>query len=118
LVLVRQRPGTAGGVCFITLEDETGNFNLIVWASLFEEYRKEILGAKVLMAEGHLQIEKEVVHVIVQRCHNLNRLLVGMTPSQEEASAIGVSEPVGQFAAGEVGEVKQASLFPEARNFK
>jgi error-prone DNA polymerase len=74
LVLVRQRPGTASGVCFITLEDETGQFNLIVWASLFEQYRKEILGAKVLLAEGHLQIEKEVVHVIVQRCHNLNRL--------------------------------------------
>jgi error-prone DNA polymerase len=119
LVLVRQRPGTAGGVCFITLEDETGNFNLIVWANLFEEYRKEILGAKVLMAEGHLQIEKEVVHVIVQRCHNLNRLLVGMTPLSEEAPMIGVSGPVGQLAtAREVGEVKQASLFPEARNFK
>jgi error-prone DNA polymerase len=67
LVLVRQRPGTASGVCFITLEDETGQFNLIVWASLFEQYRKEILGAKVLLAEGHLQVEKEVVHVIVQR---------------------------------------------------
>jgi error-prone DNA polymerase len=114
--LVRQRPGTASGVCFITLEDETGQFNLIVWASLFEQYRKEILGAKLLMAEGHLQIEKEVVHIIVQRCHNMNRLLAGMTP---EASAIGASEPVGQVAAvRDVGEVKQASLFPEARNFK
>jgi error-prone DNA polymerase len=99
LVLVRQRPGTASGVCFITLEDETGQFNLIVWASLFEQYRKEILGAKVLLAEGHLQIEKEVVHVIVRRCHNLNRLLTGLTPVA-------------------VDEGEQASLFPEARNFK
>lgn len=99
LVLVRQRPGTASGVCFITLEDETGQFNLIVWASLFEQFRKEILGAKVLLAEGHLQIEKEVVHVIVQRCHNLNRLLTGLTPAA-------------------VDESEQASLFPEARNFK
>ncbi len=99
LVLVRQRPGTANGVCFITLEDETGSFNLIVWASLFEQYRKEILGTKVLLAEGHLQIEKEVVHVIVQRCHNLNRMLTVLTP-----------------ASGKAGE--QASLFPEARNFK
>jgi error-prone DNA polymerase len=99
LVLVRQRPGTASGVCFITLEDETGQFNLIVWASLFEQYRKEILGAKVLLAEGHLQIEKEVVHVIVRRCHNLNRLLTGLTPVA-------------------VDEGAQASLFPEARNFK
>ena len=71
------------------------------------------------MAEGHLQIEKEVVHVIVQRCHNLNRLLVGMMPLPEDAPVIGVQGPVGQFATvREVGEVKQASLFPEARNFK
>jgi error-prone DNA polymerase len=99
LVLVRQRPGTASGVCFITLEDETGQFNLIVWATLFEQFRKEILGAKMLLAEGHLQIEKEVVHVIVQRCHNLNRLLVGLTPAAVDGA-------------------EQASLFPEARNFK
>jgi error-prone DNA polymerase len=121
LVLVRQRPGTASGVCFITLEDETGNFNLIVWASLFEQYRKEILGAKVLMAEGHLQIEKEVVHVIVKRCHNLNRLLVGLEPSQEEdarPSAAGQVAASREEASHWAGEVRQASLFPEARNFK
>ncbi len=75
LVLVRQRPGTASGTCFITMEDETGTINLIVWASLFDEYRTAILGSKLLMAEGNLQIEREVVHVIVQRCYNLNHLL-------------------------------------------
>jgi error-prone DNA polymerase len=84
LVLVRQRPETASGVCFITLEDETGTFNLVVWRDLFEEYRKPILGAKLLMVEGHLQIEGEVVHVIVQRCHNLNPLLGLLTPSHDE----------------------------------
>jgi len=66
------------------------------------------------MAEGHLQIEKEVVHVIVKRCHNLNRLLVGLEPSHEENArpiAVGPTRLVG-------GDVKQASLFPEARNFK
>ena len=112
LVLVRQRPGTSKGVVFITLEDETGHFNLIVWASVFEEYRKEILGTKMLMVQGHLQIEKEVVHVIVQRCHNMNRLLIA------EAPPPGGAEQVAR-GAGHVGtESKQASLFPEARNFK
>ncbi|HEY4206231.1 MAG TPA: error-prone DNA polymerase [Puia sp.] len=84
LVLVRQRPGTASGVCFITLEDETGTFNLVVWRDLFDEYRKQILGAKLLMVEGNLQIEGEVVHVIVQRCHNLNPLLGLLAASHDE----------------------------------
>ena len=83
-VLVRQRPGTAKGTCFITIEDETGSINLIAWASIFDEYRKEILGARLLMVYGHLQIEKGVIHVVVQRCFNLNFLLNQLTPSDGE----------------------------------
>src|SRR5690606_41227931 len=66
LVLVRQRPGTAGGVCFITIEDETGYTNLVVFEKLFETYRKEILNSRLLMVEGKLQREGKVVHVIVR----------------------------------------------------
>lgn len=51
LVLVRQRPGTAGGVCFMTVEDETGFSNLVIFKNLFEKFRKEILGSKLIMAE-------------------------------------------------------------------
>ena len=65
LVLVRQRPGTAGGICFITVEDETGVANLVVFLNLFEKYRKEILQSKLLMVERKLQREEEVVHVII-----------------------------------------------------
>jgi len=75
LVLVRQRPGTAGGVCFITIEDETGFSNLVVFEKLFEKYRKEILHARLLMVEGRLQREKEVVHVIVTKCMDLTKML-------------------------------------------
>jgi error-prone DNA polymerase len=116
LVLVRQRPGTASGVVFISLEDETGQYNLIVWPDVFEKYRKEILGAKVLMAEGHLQREKEVVHLIVQRCHNLNRLLVHLDAIPGSDKPFPLVDP-REVAAG-AGASRQASLFPEARNFK
>lgn len=75
LVLVRQRPGTAQGICFITIEDETGNTNLVVFEKLFESYRKEILHAKLLMVEGKLQREGQVVHVIVSKCVDLTKLL-------------------------------------------
>jgi len=75
LILVRQRPGTASGICFITIEDETGIANLVVYQKLFNQFRKEILGAKLLMIEGKVQREGEVVHIVVQRCHNYNGLL-------------------------------------------
>ncbi|TCS86014.1 error-prone DNA polymerase [Anseongella ginsenosidimutans] len=75
LITVRQRPGTAKGVVFITIEDESGFANLVVWEKLFDKYRKEILTARLLMAEGKLQIEGEVIHVVVKRCFNLTKLL-------------------------------------------
>ncbi|WP_343522028.1 error-prone DNA polymerase [Pedobacter sp.] len=75
LVLVRQRPGTAGGVCFITIEDETGYTNLVVFEKLFETYRKEILHARLLMVEGRLQREGQVVHVIVSKCFDFTKML-------------------------------------------
>lgn len=84
LVLVRQRPGTAGGVCFITIEDETGFANLVIFKNLFEKYRKEILGARLLMVEGKLQREGEVVHVIVQKCFDLSKMLKGLTNTQKD----------------------------------
>ncbi|MES2454726.1 MAG: error-prone DNA polymerase [Bacteroidota bacterium] len=84
LVLVRQRPGTAKGVCFITIEDETGFSNLVVFQKLFDKYRQEILAAKLLMVEGKLQREDKVVHVIVQRCFDLSKLLKGLTDTGQE----------------------------------
>jgi error-prone DNA polymerase len=75
LVLVRQRPGTAKGVCFVTIEDETGYTNLVVFEKVFDAYRKEIMHAKLLMVEGKLQREGQVVHVIVSKCVDLSKLL-------------------------------------------
>jgi error-prone DNA polymerase len=75
LVLVRQRPGTAGGVCFITIEDESGYSNLVVFENLFETYRKEILHSRLLMVEGRLQREGNVVHVIASKCFDFTKML-------------------------------------------
>jgi error-prone DNA polymerase len=78
LILVRQRPETAKGICFMTIEDETGNANLVVWKDLFEQYRKPIMQAKLIMVEGKLQKEGDVIHVIVSTCHDFSKLLKGM----------------------------------------
>ncbi|WP_040540508.1 error-prone DNA polymerase [Pedobacter arcticus] len=75
LVLIRQRPGTAKGVCFVTIEDETGSANTVVWENIFNRYRKEVIGAKLLMIEGKLQKEGEVIHVVAERCFDLSKLL-------------------------------------------
>jgi error-prone DNA polymerase len=84
LVTVRQRPGTAKGILFITIEDETGFSNLVVWENVFDTYRKEILQARLLMVEGKVQIEGEVIHVIVKRCFNLNKLLGSLTAVEND----------------------------------
>jgi error-prone DNA polymerase len=75
LVLVRQRPGTATGVIFITLEDETGIANLVVWSSLFERQRRIVLSAMMLGCRGRLQREGDVIHVVAEQLEDLSDLL-------------------------------------------
>ena len=75
LVVSRQRPGTATGVVFITLEDETGVINLIIWSTLVESQRREVLGAHLLGVVGEVQRQGEVVHVIAKRLFDHSSLL-------------------------------------------
>ncbi|KQR73700.1 DNA polymerase [Burkholderia sp. Leaf177] len=79
LVTVRQRPGTAKGVMFVTLEDETGNVNVIVWPSLLERQRREALGATLLAVYGTWQCEGEVKHLVAQRLVDMSHMLGGLT---------------------------------------
>ena len=83
LVLVRQRPGTAKGVIFITLEDETGVANLIVWPKVFEEFRRIILSSRMIAVKGKLQKEGRkddgmVIHVVVDEILDLSQHLVSL----------------------------------------
>ena len=75
LVITRQRPGTATGVVFVTLEDETGSINLVVWSSLVESQRRELLGAKLMGVIGEIQREGEVIHIVAKRLFDYTRLL-------------------------------------------
>jgi error-prone DNA polymerase len=84
LVLVRQRPGTASGVIFMTLEDETGIANIVVWPKLFEEYRREVLGGRLVAIDGPVQKEGEVIHVVAERVHDWNPLLANLSAAGPE----------------------------------
>jgi error-prone DNA polymerase len=75
LVVTRQRPGTASGVTFVTLEDETGYVNLIVWRQIAERQRRALVGSRLMGVTGELQLEGEVMHVIVHRITDLSRWL-------------------------------------------
>jgi error-prone DNA polymerase len=68
VVLVRQRPGSAKGVVFMTLEDETGIANIVVWPKVMEQFRKEVMGARLVLVEGTIQSSPEkVVHLVAER---------------------------------------------------
>jgi len=86
LVLVRQRPGTAKGVIFMTLEDETGVANVIVWPKAFERLRAIVLGTRFVAVTGKLQNEQGVIHIIADRMDDLTPLL-GMLSEAGETIA-------------------------------
>jgi len=71
IVLIRQRPGSANGVVFITIEDETGIANLIVWPQILERFRRAALGATLLRCIGKLQREESVIHVVADRLDDM-----------------------------------------------
>jgi error-prone DNA polymerase len=75
IVTVRQRPGTASGTIFVTIEDETGPVNVIVWPALVERYRKELLGSNLLGVYGIWQCESKVRHLVAKRLVDLTHLL-------------------------------------------
>lgn len=121
LILVRQRPGTASGICFITLEDETGTANLVVFQKYFDKYRKEIIQSKLFMAEGQLQREGEVIHVIVRRCYDYSKLLKNLTASKEGGLSLTRSrsdETTAPVLTNKEKEFVQGKIFPEGRNFR
>ncbi|RUW63795.1 error-prone DNA polymerase [Mesorhizobium sp. M7A.F.Ca.US.008.03.1.1] len=78
IVLVRQRPGSAKGVMFITLEDETGIANLVVWAKVFEQHRRTVLSAGMVAVRGRIQREGEVVHLVARRILDLSAELASV----------------------------------------
>jgi error-prone DNA polymerase len=114
LVLIRQRPGTAKGVCFISLEDETAQVRLVIFPNVFDRDRREILESSLLMAEGRLQKEGDVIHVIVTRCKDFSqeiKTLYAELPEIDESTLLPASHPNDTPSLPE-------KFIPTARNFK
>ena len=75
IVTCRQRPATASGVIFVTIEDETGYVNLIVWNDLAERQRRELLGSRLLAVQGQVQRHGDVIHVLARKLEDLSPML-------------------------------------------
>jgi len=91
LAIVRQQPATASGVIFMTLEDETGIANIVVWRKIFERFRPVVMGARLVEVTGRVQREGAVIHVVVDRLADLSPLLRGLwDPGKTEAEELRV----------------------------
>jgi error-prone DNA polymerase len=120
LVLVRQRPGSAKGVIFMTLEDETGASNIIVWPKVFETYRPVVLGARFVAVSGRLQSEGGVIHVVAHRLIDLTADLGTLLhPTDPGAGRIGqaalapadhVVSPLPSRTEGRASPAKRAKI--------
>ena len=118
LVLIRQRPGSAKGVCFITLEDETGTANLVVWPKVMETFRKTVMTARLMAVEGTIQRDADVIHIVARnltdRSDALERLSEGPM-SVQISRADHVKSPL---PAMKTRHPRQARIIPKSRDFQ
>ena len=113
LVLVRQRPGTAKGVIFMTLEDETGIANVIVWPKAFERLRAIVLGARFVAVTGKLQSESGVIHIVAERMNDLTPMLGLLSEAGETISALARADEAHKTEPTETRK-RQGSRFAQS----
>lgn len=121
LVLVRQRPGTASGVIFATLEDECGVINVIIWPRVFERFRKAVLGARLMCVEGKLQREDGVIHVVAETITDYTGMLGSLGDIDVDGAFDGVMSRADEFKkpTRDVPAIREVRVaFPDGRNFK
>ena len=122
VVLIRQRPGSARGVCFITLEDETGVVNLVIWPDLMEKQRKVIMGARLIEVKGRVEYDDEVIHVIATHLTDATPALHALSDDLLPATldrADEVRRPIqGRMPAyHRAGHPRDARVIPKSRDF-
>jgi error-prone DNA polymerase len=118
VVLIRQRPGTSKGVVFITIEDETGVANLVVWPAVFERQRKIVMGARLMAVHGVVQRDEdsEVVHVVAARLEDHTHMLRHLS-DESLPNRIERRESVGSWARPQSRHPRDVEIIPKSRDF-
>jgi error-prone DNA polymerase len=128
-MLVRQRPGSAKGVVFMTIEDETGIANIVVWPKVMEKFRKEVMGARLILVEGYIQSSpEEVTHLVAQRMVDRSHDLIGLANDALRREAVpagpALIEPLnddrrdhGENAPQRIRHPRDVRVLPRSRDF-
>jgi len=118
LVLIRQRPGSAKGVCFITLEDETGIANLVIWPDVFEKQRKIVMGARLMCVHGIIQKDQEdgVIHVVARQLDDHTDMLRQLSDEQMP-STLNQGDGAGSWRAPAARHPRDTEIIPKSRDF-
>ena len=132
IVLIRQRPGSAKGVCFITLEDETGSINVVVWPKVLEANRKTVMQSRLLLVEGHVQRDGPIVHLVAERLQDRSDALLRLAPEALSPPLSRADEVVAPVQGSrrspqpgppgmpplDPGHPRDARILPRARDFR
>ena len=117
MVLIRQRPGK-GNALFITLEDETGITNVLLWARDFERYRREVMAARLMEVEGEIQRSKEgVMHVIARRVFDRSALLGSLTDNRPLHPPMSQADGPKNPPDPRYGHPRNVRILPKSRDF-
>jgi error-prone DNA polymerase len=117
LVLIRQRPGSAKGVCFITLEDETGIANLIVWPDAFAAQRSGVMGSRLMVVHGMVQHDEAVVHVVARRLEDDSAMLRRLSDTALP-STLNAGDGGGSWRAPAAMHPRNVTCIPKSRDFR
>jgi error-prone DNA polymerase len=123
VVLVRQRPGSAQGVVFITLEDEFSIANIVVWPKALETYRSAVMGARLMLVKGRVQRQDDIIHVIAQRIEDLTHWLSRLAPDDLLVNPVARADEVvrggpGGSRAALARHPRQNRIIPKSRDFQ
>jgi error-prone DNA polymerase len=119
VVLIRQRPGTSKGVVFITIEDETGIANLVVWPDLFEKQRKIVMGARLMVVRGMVQRDpdSEVIHIVATRLEDHTGMLSHLSDDSLLPSRLEKADHAGGWGRPQQRHPRNVEIIPKSRDF-
>ncbi|MGB3146835.1 MAG: error-prone DNA polymerase [Paracoccaceae bacterium] len=117
VVLVRQRPGSAKGVCFITLEDETGIANLVVWPKVMAAYRRVIMRARLLEVQGTIQSGEGVIHIVAQHLSDRSDALDRLSNDPMDAPLAHADEVRRPLPSAPHRHPRDVRIIPKSRDF-
>jgi error-prone DNA polymerase len=119
VVLIRQRPGTSKGVVFITIEDETGIANLVVWPAVFEKQRKIVMGARLMVVHGIVQKDPDsnVIHVVARRLEDHTSMLSHLSDDSLLPSRLEKADHAGSWSRPPNRHPRNSEIIPKSRDF-